>query len=155
MPFKCGETWRAATRVGHGSKYANGYYAIDLNNDNGSQWERTRPVLASAGGEVVTSKYSVGSDGRGYGNYVEIRHRDGWTTLYAHMSDRRVSIGTRISRGTRIGTVGDSGAPGAVHLHHEQVLDGRVRRVRFDGQRIVYTETYNGNPYTSTNGCST
>ncbi len=153
MPFKCGETWRAATRDGHGSKYANGYNAIDMNHDNGSAWERTRPVLASAGGTVITSARSVDASGRGYGNYVEVEHRDGWITLYAHMSERRVTVGSRVRKGTRVGTVGDSGAPGAVHLHYEQVRDGRVRPVRFAGQRIVYTETYNGNPYTSRNSC--
>lgn len=152
MPLKCGETWRAATRAGHGSKYTNGYYAIDLNNDNGTAWERTRPVVASAGGRVVTSTYSVGSDGRGYGHYVEVRHRDGWKTLYAHMSERAVAVGKKVRRGTRLGLVGDSGAAsGAVHLHYEQVRKGRVRSVRFDGRGIVYTETYNGNAYTSQN----
>lgn len=145
VPFQCGQTWKAATFNGHSPSY----YAVDWNNDNGDSWERGQPVLASAPGTVVASNY----DGSGYGNYVVIDHGGGWRTLYAHLNSRSVSGGS-VSQAQQIGTVG--GTPNwPVHLHYEQRLNGSVQPASINGSALAYTTTYNGNPYTSKNGCST
>lgn len=143
MPFSCGQTWKAATHNGHSPSF----YSVDWNNDNGDVWERGQPVRASAPGTVVTSSW----DGSGYGNYVVIDHGGGWRTLYAHLDSRSVSGGS-VSQAQQIGTVG--GTPSwPTHLHYEQRYNGAVQPAVINGSAIAYTTVYNGNPYTSQNGC--
>ena len=61
---------------------------------------------------------------RGYGNVVEIMHRDGKSTLYAHMSRIDVRKGQRIAQGDRIGAVGSTGWSTGPHLHFEFRVNG-------------------------------
>jgi murein DD-endopeptidase MepM/ murein hydrolase activator NlpD len=61
---------------------------------------------------------------RGYGNVVEIMHRDGKSTLYAHMSRVDVRKGQRIGQGDRIGAVGSTGWSTGPHLHFEFRVNG-------------------------------
>ncbi len=61
---------------------------------------------------------------RGYGNVVEIMHRDGKSTLYAHMSRIDVRKGQRVSQGDRIGAVGSTGWSTGPHLHFEFRVNG-------------------------------
>ena len=56
---------------------------------------------------------------RGYGNVVEIQHKDRQTTLYAHLSRIDVSPGQRVDQGDRVGAVGSTGASTGPHLHFE------------------------------------
>ncbi len=60
----------------------------------------------------------------GYGNLVEIRHEFGLTTRYAHQSKVRVSVGDRVSRGDRIGDMGNTGNSTGTHLHYEVRVGG-------------------------------
>lgn len=53
------------------------------------------------------------------GRYVTIRHADGKTTLYAHMSSVSVHTGERVSGGERIGSVGMTGRTFGPHVHVE------------------------------------
>jgi hypothetical protein len=150
MPFPCGEVWRAATYPNHPSGYSdpspNRDRPIDMNHDNGDGWERGRPVVASAAGTVTRSNVSSGGS-----NWIEIDHGGGWKTQYLHLDRRTATEGHQVNRGQQIGTVGDTGAKGAVHLHYGQVLNGVLQPVRFRGQAVAYTHTYNGNPYKSQN----
>ena len=61
---------------------------------------------------------------RGYGNVVEIKHRDGKSTLYAHMHTIAVRKGQAVSQGDRIGTVGSTGWSTGPHLHFEFRVNG-------------------------------
>ena len=61
---------------------------------------------------------------RGYGNVVEIKHRDGKSTLYAHMHTIAVRKGQALSQGDRIGTVGSTGWSTGPHLHFEFRVNG-------------------------------
>lgn len=58
---------------------------------------------------------------RGYGNTVELRHRNGITTLYAHMSRFPAGLrkGAKVSQGDVIGYVGSTGWATGPHLHYE------------------------------------
>ena len=47
----------------------------------------TSQVHAAKAGTVIVSQYSSS-----YGNYVVVSHGSGNTTLYAHMSSRKVSV---------------------------------------------------------------
>ena len=78
------------------------------------------PVLAVAGGTVVSSSYQ-GS----YGNCIMIDHGNGLVTLYAHMNERYVGVGTVVSQGDTIGTVGRTGNVTGPHLHIEFRLNGQ------------------------------
>jgi murein DD-endopeptidase MepM/ murein hydrolase activator NlpD len=81
----------------------------------------TSPIYASKGGTVIVSQYT-----KSYGNYVVITHGDGNTTLYAHMSSRKVSVGQRVKQGDVIGITGSTGNSTGPHLHFE-ITEGGVR----------------------------
>ncbi len=77
------------------------------------------PVYASADGEVV----SVVHSSKGLGNVVQIAHRGGYKTAYAHLAGILVNKGQKVAKGTRIGSVGMSGNTFAPHLHYEVMRD--------------------------------
>lgn len=78
-------------------------------------------IHATADG-VVTH---AGWDG-GYGRLVTIRHEFGIETRYAHLSQIRVQVGQRVSRGDRIGDMGSSGRSTGTHLHYEVRIGGKA-----------------------------
>lgn len=82
---------------------------------------RGTEVLAAADGEVVTANASDLQ--AGYGNIIEIRHGNGFSTRYAHLENVNVKRGQRVTKGMLIGTVGNSGGSMAPHLHYEIIRD--------------------------------
>ena len=60
----------------------------------------------------------------GYGNVVEIRHGNGRSTVYAHMSRIDVKRGQHVDQGMRVGAVGSTGWATGPHLHFEVKLNG-------------------------------
>lgn len=79
------------------------------------------PIQAIADGVVVT----VGDSGRvGYGKFVKIDHQNGYTSLYAHMSQTSVSNKQKVKKGAVIGKVGNTGSSTGPHLHIEITKDG-------------------------------
>ena len=74
------------------------------------------PIIAAADGVVVRSEIDNRS---GYGNVVIIEHAFGFSTLYAHLRERRVVVGQRVQQGQLIGTMGATGIATGVHLHYE------------------------------------
>lgn len=56
---------------------------------------------------------------RGYGNVIEIEHKDQKSTLYAHLSRIDVRQGQRVSQGELVGAVGSTGVSTGPHLHFE------------------------------------
>jgi murein DD-endopeptidase MepM/ murein hydrolase activator NlpD len=80
---------------------------------------RGTPIYAGGDGTVIFAGRQSG-----YGLMVEIRHPFGLTTRYAHMSRIRVSEGERVSRGDRIGDMGNTGRSTGPHLHYEVRRDG-------------------------------
>ena len=73
------------------------------------------PVYATAGGVVV----DVNLSRKGLGNVVTLRHRGGYVTKYAHLTDIQVDKGKSVSEGDLIGYVGTSGNSFVPHLHYE------------------------------------
>ncbi|UJW83854.1 peptidoglycan DD-metalloendopeptidase family protein [Hydrogenophaga sp. SL48] len=61
---------------------------------------------------------------RGYGNVVEITHRDNQSTLFAHLSRIDVRTGQKVSQGDFVGAVGSTGASTGPHLHFEFRVKG-------------------------------
>ena len=76
-------------------------------------------IIASDSGSVIISEYNSS-----YGNYIVIDHGNGWTTLYAHMSSRAVSVGTAVNKGQVIGYIGTTGVSTGPHLHFEVSING-------------------------------
>jgi len=72
-------------------------------------------VFVSAEGIVLRTGYEPA----GYGRFVEIRHPNGMTTLYGHLSRLDVASGDRLEAGARIGLVGSTGRSTGPHLHFE------------------------------------
>lgn len=74
----------------------------------------------SAHGDGVVVK--AGPAG-GYGNMVEIQHADGTRTRYAHLKDiyPEIQVGTAVTGGTSLGTVGQTGKATGPHLHFELI----------------------------------
>lgn len=66
----------------------------------------------------------------GYGNAVEVRHGNGKSTFYAHMSRIDVRRGQRIEQGQNLGAVGSTGWSTGPHLHFEFRVDGAHRDPR-------------------------
>ena len=61
---------------------------------------------------------------RGYGNIIEITHRNGKSTKYAHLSRIDVRKGQRVDQGDFIGLVGTTGSSTGPHLHLEFIDHG-------------------------------
>ena len=79
-------------------------------------------IYATKSGKVLIASmpYSDPDGGSsGYGNYVVIDHGGGMSTLYAHMSIVKVSVGQYVSQGDVIGVTGNTGASTGPHLHYE------------------------------------
>lgn len=83
---------------------------------------RGTPIKA-AGDGVVERADRYG----GYGNYVRIRHGQGYKTAYAHMSGfaKGIRAGKRVEQGDVIGYVGSTGASTGPHLHYEVLENNR------------------------------
>ena len=77
-------------------------------------------VMAVAAGVVTRSERM-----RGYGNIVEIRHADGYTTRYAHNQANLVKEGDRVEKGQVIAFLGKSGRTTGPHVHFEVRRDGK------------------------------
>ncbi|MEQ1536360.1 MAG: M23 family metallopeptidase [Burkholderiaceae bacterium] len=77
------------------------------------------PIVAAAGGVVVTQEYHPA-----YGNMVEIDHGNDLITRYAHASQVFVKKGDLIKRGKKIAEVGTTGRSTGPHLHFEVLVQG-------------------------------
>jgi murein DD-endopeptidase MepM/ murein hydrolase activator NlpD len=78
------------------------------------------PIYATADGVVTRAEW-----GSGYGRVVYVKHAFGIETRYAHMAKIRVKKGQRVSRGQRIGDMGNSGRSTGTHLHYEVRVNGK------------------------------
>ena len=80
------------------------------------------PILAAGSGTIEEARR------KGYnGNYVRIRHANGYQTAYSHMSRfaKGVTPGVRISQGQVIGYVGSTGLSSGPHLHYEILVNNQ------------------------------
>ena len=77
------------------------------------------PIYAPADGTVTFAGWEGG-----YGRLIKIQHAFGIETRYGHLSQIRVDVGQKVSRGERIGDMGNSGRSTGTHLHYEVRLSG-------------------------------
>ncbi|NJD04430.1 MAG: hypothetical protein FIA99_17975 [Ruminiclostridium sp.] len=88
---------------------------IDIEAANGEN------IVAALGGTVVDAGSSPT-----YGNYLRIKHNDGFETVYAHCSAVSVQEGQKVTQGEVVATVGNTGASVGTHLHFEVWKDGKA-----------------------------
>ncbi len=77
-------------------------------------------VFTAAEGRIVRTGYDAG----GYGNFIEVRHPNGLSTVYGHLSRIDVASGDAVTPGQRIGLVGSTGYSTGPHLHFEVRRNG-------------------------------
>ncbi|WP_290748988.1 peptidoglycan DD-metalloendopeptidase family protein [Exiguobacterium sp. UBA3968] len=107
----------ASGPITQGYGAASGVYGYTFHNGIDIGAPTGTPIYASAAGKVITSRY-YGA----YGNHVMMTHTVNgiqYTTVYAHMNSRAVSVGQTIAKGTKIGTIGATGNAFGAHLHFE------------------------------------
>jgi murein DD-endopeptidase MepM/ murein hydrolase activator NlpD len=90
------------------------HYGIDFRGNSGDE------VSAAADGTVVQAESQSG-----YGNLVELRHDNGVSTRYAHLSRIDVKVGQKVARHDPIGRIGNTGRSTGPHLHYEILVSGK------------------------------
>jgi murein DD-endopeptidase MepM/ murein hydrolase activator NlpD len=88
---------------------------LDMRGDTGD------PVRATANGTVT-----MAATNGGYGKMVEIEHRNGLATRYAHLSAIDVKVGQAVKIGQIVGKLGSTGRSTGPHLHYETRVDGEA-----------------------------
>ena len=78
-------------------------------------------VCAVYEGTVEKSEYNQYS-----GNYIVIRHSEGFTSSYAHLSESLVTVGQSVATGAQIGKSGSTGMVTGPHLHFEIRQNGNA-----------------------------
>jgi murein DD-endopeptidase MepM/ murein hydrolase activator NlpD len=106
------------------------YRAIDIACPTGTN------VAAAKKGTVTKAEY-YGD----YGKCVIVKHADGYSTLYAHLSSFKVSVGDTVKQGETIALSGNTGRTTGPHLHFEiRKNDSRLDLRNFfsvkEGQKI-------------------
>ncbi|QKX02229.1 M23 family metallopeptidase [Wolbachia endosymbiont of Dirofilaria (Dirofilaria) immitis] len=68
----------------------------------------------------------IGNNG-GYGKYIKIKHENGYSTCYAHISkfNGDIKLGSTVKQGQVIAYVGSTGAATGPHLHYEIIYNGK------------------------------
>lgn len=83
-------------------------YGTDANN----LANRGINILGHAGDKIVAADYGIVeySDSiRGFGKAIIIKHKNGYNTAYAHLSEVKVKAGDIVNKGDYIGNLGSSG----------------------------------------------
>lgn len=97
-----------------GPRWGRWHYGQDIDCETGDS------VLAPFDGVVRVQLW----DGRGYGNYIVLRHYNGLETLFGHLSKALVEPGQFVKAGELIGWAGSTGRSTGSHLHFETRYEG-------------------------------
>ncbi|ASM49296.1 hypothetical protein PESP_a1143 [Pseudoalteromonas espejiana DSM 9414] len=82
-------------------------------------WHKTE-IFAPADAVVLRA----GRNG-GYGNFIELEHKNGLVTRFGHLNKIKVKKGQAIAKNDVIGLMGSTGRSTSTHLHYEVLLDGK------------------------------
>lgn len=98
------------------------------------KWEnKLANVIAQSDGEVIEMVVGKNQDltakgKESYGNFVKIKHANGYCTLYAHLSEIFVQVGQQVVQGEVLGKMGSTGKTSRTMLHFE-VQNAKNRKV--------------------------
>ena len=81
---------------------------------------RGQPIFSTADGIVVSARYSAY-----LGNYIKIRHKKGYETVYAHLDKMLVKVGQEVKKREEIAKMGRTGRSTGVHVHYSVLLNNR------------------------------
>lgn len=98
---------------GFGPRWGRMHQGVDLAGPVGT------PIFSTAEGTVTFAGWQ-----RGYGNVIKVQHALGIETRYSHLSKIHVKQGQKVSRGARIGDMGNTGRSTGSHLHYEVRVNG-------------------------------
>ncbi len=95
--------------------YTRAHQGVDFGAGTGT------PILAAGDGVVVEARRWGG-----YGNWLRIRHGNGWDTGYGHISRyaRGIHAGSHVRQGQVVAYVGSTGLATGPHLHYEVWRNG-------------------------------
>ena len=132
--YSIGGTWSGDVPVGVGSWVWPTNVPYTIGSGFGYRWGKLHegldiggtgygsPIKAANNGVVVQSGHT-GTNG----NYIVIKHANGYHTMYAHMATRYKGVGETVYAGDVIGLMGDTGFATGVHLHFA-IYDGMPYR---------------------------
>lgn len=103
----------STTRLSRG--FSSGHHALDVDGEFGD------PINAFRNGEIT-----LVSNSGPLGNHIVIQHKNGLTTVYAHLQSMHVESGQFVRAGEIIGTMGSTGRSTGSHLHFEAYQDGQI-----------------------------
>ncbi|MCG3197013.1 MAG: hypothetical protein GHCLOJNM_01495 [bacterium] len=126
-PFQVYRQKKVAAGGGNERRKMSFHHGVDMSVPKGT------PVKAARAGEVIKRQISR----RGHGNMIEIRHDDGWCTVYSHNSELLVDVGDKVEQGQVIAYSGSTGRSTGPHLHFE---------IRRPDQRSVDPRLFLGAP---------
>ena len=96
-----------------GARGGGQHQGVDIANAIGT------PIVSIADGVVIDAGPAAG-----FGLWVRVRHDDGTVTVYGHIDTFLVAVGTRVSAGQQIATIGNRGESTGPHLHLEVITPG-------------------------------
>ncbi|MEF2966507.1 peptidoglycan DD-metalloendopeptidase family protein [Paenibacillus sp. M1] len=99
----------------YGTRWGKTHKGVDLVSSN-------RNILAADDGVISF----VGTKS-GYGNCIIINHKNGYETLYGHLSKISVKKGQVVEKGDKIGVMGSTGRSTGTHLHFEIHKNGSIQ----------------------------
>lgn len=108
-----------------GAYNGKGHNGIDFGAPQG-----TKIVAAQSGTVVAIGNTDLQKGCYSYGKWVLVRHGNGLSTLYAHLSHITVGEGTSVPRGGLLGYSGKTGYATGPHLHFAVFVSDAVKIVR-------------------------
>jgi murein DD-endopeptidase MepM/ murein hydrolase activator NlpD len=88
----------------------------------GNRMHKGLDLAAPTNSEVLTVEkgvVTISGSMRGYGNIVEVKHSDTYTTRYAHNRKNLVKVGDEVEKGQVIALLGATGRATGAHVHFE------------------------------------
>jgi murein DD-endopeptidase MepM/ murein hydrolase activator NlpD len=90
-------------------------------------------VHATGAGKVIRAGWENDKNhNQGFGRRITIDHGNGRTSVVAHLSEVRVKVGDKVTKGQQIGKSGNTGASTGPHVHYQERVKGKSREPTFD-----------------------
>lgn len=101
-----------------------------LSSKFGKRWGRTHKGIDITGNKTIMAAddgvIEFAGTKSGYGKTIIIDHKNGYKTVYGHMSSISANVGDIVEKGDKIGVMGSTGRSTGVHLHFEIHKDGVI-----------------------------